>query len=144
MDIKDYLHLYIGCKYRIMYIDYEEGQYTLWSILTPDRYVTIMNDASICEIQLLLRPLSDMTEEEAIEFVKLNEFDYYGEHPNKRIYKTYKNEFGETIVSWGEGYNSKEVPTAIKRFRPNEFNYLLKQGFDLFGLLDAGLAKTKK
>jgi hypothetical protein len=78
------------------------------------------NNSSIEEQKICLRPLSDMTEEE-LEYI----LDI-GEHQS-RIYGV-----EEFIAGW-------------KAFGSETFRYLLSKHFDLFGLIESGLAidKTK-
>lgn len=79
-----------------------------------------------------LRRISSITEEEAREFLALS-----GDIPFERlsISDFYKNE-----QEWFLGL------VAIKQrgapaYTPAEFLYLTSKGFDLFGLIEAGLAK---
>lgn len=66
--ITDYLHYYINvARFRLRYVDYTSEQWSVWTILTPLRYKQCVEDASVENIQLELRPLSSITEEEAIE-----------------------------------------------------------------------------
>lgn len=69
--ITDYLHLYFGQQFRFAYIDYHEGEWVVWSKLTAKDLFKLGDDASITAIQLALRPLSDMTEEEWIYVLSL-------------------------------------------------------------------------
>jgi hypothetical protein len=106
-DVKEYLHLYLGCeclakKPQSMGADQDT--------IRPD-----MLQQDYWEwIKPILRPLSDMTEEEREQ---LNDI-----------------ELGES--SW---------PTVAIALAPC-FKYLLSKHFDLFGLIESGLAidKTKK
>lgn len=81
--------------------------------------------------QIKSRSLSDITEEEAIELIKLNAWRRYGGHPQEREYKTYRNSFGQVVVSWGDGLREKNVPATKETFYPNEFEYLQSKGFKL-------------
>ena len=98
----------------------------------------------ISDIKLRLRPLSDMAREEA-EFVncgsiisdeELKEYGYY-------------NEFSDGCPAYQylryEDYGSTQT-LADAIGNPVSWDYLLKQGFDLFDLIPAGLAvdKTKE
>lgn len=92
-DIKDYLHLYLGCQ---VLIDGETLVTLVGFSHTYDIELYVNNQwlhHRFCK--LLLRPLSDMTDEEMDEV-------WYG--PSERT------------------------------------RYLLSKGFDLFGLIEAGLA----
>lgn len=123
-DINDYLHLYLGCECQFGYIDRIgrlagiDERYG-WQIFYPGNQIVPYRFVRPELIKLLLRPLSDMTEEE---------FDYmFFKQP---------------------GYVSIESKVvADKRFdiSPHQVAFLLSKGFDLFGLIDARLAidKTK-
>lgn len=119
-DIKDYLHLYLGCEVEYGYdgrkaigdihgLDPHAG----WKVFTRKpipMYHTVRTEL----LKPILRPLSDMTEEE---------FDYmFFKQP---------------------GYVSIESKALVdKRFdiSPHQVAFLLSKGFDLFGLIEAGLA----
>jgi hypothetical protein len=64
---------------------------------------------------IVLRPLNDMTEEEVHDCVQLGNLVYRGEKPKY------------FIVGWNA-------------FSPIVTKYLLSKGFDLFGLIESGLA----
>lgn len=168
-DIKDYLHLYCNPFHKIkVIVDGKEEKY-LWGIdVAEGGYVNITladkefrnidiaddddgwcvynDDETLSRIKPILRPLSTMTEKEAIELVKISEWKQYGEHPHKREYRSYRNGFNEIVVSWGESTREKNVPVTKEVFGFDEFRFLLSKHFDLFGLIESGLAisKTKK
>lgn len=70
--------------------------------------------------KLLLRPLSDITKEEALEVA--------------RTTHTEENIEGWQVVDY---YSEKQM------YEPDEMRCLLSMGFDLFGLINANLAKDK-
>lgn len=100
-DIKDYLHLYLGCDA----VDHTGWKTTVeWSdIGYPDQIK-----------QLILRPLSDITEKE-VEDLRFN-------MPG-----------GVTVP------NDRQALDIT----PHQVKYLLSLGFDLFNLIDEGLAIDK-
>lgn len=107
MDSKDYLHLYLGC-------DTDKGKLIGIEL---NKAVCMMDDLSIVEgniysLKLILRPLSDMTEEEASESRKIFDSMVAADKLNCEI------EAARTL-------------------------FALSKGFDLFGLIDAGLAIKK-
>lgn len=148
-DIKDYLHLYPGCE---IVVTKDGSQYfdSVEAIVfgesanlkhSGDYYFDGENDF---EIQLYLRPLSDMTEEEAIELAKLSEWE-----PHFRDVKVYRNKIdNDIIVSWDGMAETREEFNATGElfYCSDQFQWLLKKGFDLFELIFYGLAidKTKK
>jgi hypothetical protein len=117
-EIKDYIHLYINseAKYRVRYVDSEDGKWSVWLKLTPKR-LDQLEDASIEKVEYAIRRLEDITEEEKKQCELLNVCEKIGDE-----HATYQ-------ITWET---------------PNTFHYLLKQGFDLFGLVDAGLAVDAK
>lgn len=86
------------------------------------------------DVKPILRPLSSMTEEEAMEVYKI----VYGE--------AYDGPDGDCRYHIGMGYkNGVSLALAVVGFRdtlghPPAFLHLCSLGFDLFGLIDAGLA----
>lgn len=140
-DLKSVIHLYKGCLVKTIL-----GVYTA-DIISGDTVRTGKHAGTfICfidECTLLLRPLSDMIEEESIALVKLSEWEQYGNHPFKREYSCYKNSFGKTVVSWGETAREKNIPANKTHFTPAEFTYLLSIGIDLFQLIENGFALDK-
>lgn len=123
-QLKDYLHLHLGCECKMIKPSYHAVHELHLSsdrtfILTGKLYDYFSSDTTKAEIKPILRPLSDMTDEE-----------------KKEIDKQYKaftksKTFDDTgVVMWSAKH------TQI----------LLSKHFDLFGLIDAGLAidKTKQ
>jgi hypothetical protein len=119
-DIKDYLHLYLGvyCQrmgqedvsnvYKLTGVSFDDTQRQWWAYFENEEDCY----AAIEDVFPILRPLSDMTEEELLiggPIPQTNTFDVVG------------------------------------KWSPDQFVYLLSKGFDLFGLIEAGLAidKTK-
>lgn len=135
--IEQYLHLYNGCEVllgdpnwkrsdispadRAPYTDPDYGKPVMTKLDFP-----LMQHFASMKGHLLLRPLSDMTEEEQTEV---------GE-----IERDVMDDFrGQYIPKEQEEWTHNAFPEAAKTF------YLLSKGFDLFGLIDSGLAidKTK-
>ena len=115
--LKDHLHLYLGCEALVE--GYTNRKY-------PFNYRGIINYqlllesgqhySSVKAIKPILRPLSDMTEEEA------REGEIWGVWHDVNL-------MGEDWDTFG--------------FSPHNFKHLLSKGFDLFGLIEAGLAIDK-
>lgn len=123
-DIKDYIHLYLGCE--CIDENGERGWFSGFDVCERDYSITmismryqgrdddfaVFNDNEECDrIKLLLRPLSDITEEEKKEIEAMEQ-------------------------------NNTSYPTMAYALAPH-FVYLLSRGFDIFGLIDAGLALDK-
>lgn len=152
-DIRQFLHLYIGAEVETnikgQYV-HPYGNVTI-EVLTPENYNLIMDsldrkeryekegdsDLSHLYCRLKCRPLSSMTEGEAIELAKLSEWE-----PHFRDVKVNRNNFGDLIVTWdgmvegGETFNA----TGELSYTSEQFQWLLKNHFDLFHLIEDGLA----
>jgi hypothetical protein len=132
MNIKDYLHLYLGCDVcrehkesrSKKFFEYAKLVGVSMSEIEKDKHVAILevgldhfHEWYVEETILILRPLSDMTEEEEKEMIASQD-DVILEGYTQILLKT---DSGETV------------------------RWMLSKGFDLFGLIDAGLAidKTK-
>jgi hypothetical protein len=124
-NIKDYLHLYKGCKCHtpdgIMEMSYVEDGSANWPVWFGEKCneanSEILSNDGCCakgykynQVKPILRPLSDMTEEE-----------------ENMYYSFYHNPF------------SKNVRQSIL-MDSQAIHYLLSKYFDLFGLIEAGLA----
>lgn len=121
-EIKDYLHLYLGCECKRMGeattskltgVSYDDTQRIWWAYFEGEE----SGHSQFPDVFPILRPLTDMNDEEK---------DWFG-WDTETLYHTFNN------------LNHK-----IYYFHCDEFLYLLKQGFDLFGLIESGLAIDKK
>lgn len=117
-DIRQYLHLYIGCQVEAIVHYQTTSRRVQGKLVGVDNGIPILrlkdingiewdNDYKTNEITLILRPLSSMTEEERNELRALQPA-------------------GEDMF-W------------VKNLGIPAF-YMLSKGFDLFGLIDSGLA----
>lgn len=100
---------------------------SLWGVTDGDRY-----RAPFEGLKLHLRRLESMTEDEAREVYRI----FYGSDPVREnaLFSNKKQLFA--IV---EGINEPVIYGFIGC--PRVWLHLLSKGFDLFGLIDAGLAK---
>lgn len=131
-EIKDYLHLYLGCDAIITYVRDAEFEKTLdprhWAAVGNE----IVMDASMLfyltegwiNVKPILRPLSDMTEEEIIEM-----HDHF--YPD---YQHYSNEHKLDFMA---------LDTCEKKYTPELMVWFLKLGVDIFQLHEQGLCLYK-
>jgi hypothetical protein len=106
-EIKDYLHLYLGCK-----IVFNDDM--VWILSGVHRFYAILDGGAFGVIKVtdystikpILRPLSNMTEDEIMEWRLINA--------------------------------GSQMPTIQQS--AEEVKHLLSKHFDLFGLIEAGLA----
>jgi hypothetical protein len=162
-DIKQYLHLYYGCEVSITNL---EGRFTrLLDHVFFNTYVDEDDGELYNDPKLLLRPLSDMTEEEALYITVLalnseldepiiaDEIDFTLNRSDGGLLMdanaaivlevTCRCWEGQVAIRnnsdielWEyEGQHPLSTSNQVEVFR-----YLLSKGFDLFGLCEAGLA----
>lgn len=126
-QLKDYLHLYLGCECRIG--DSPDPHHVLMvnetglSICTGTNVKGIPIWYKTAHAKLVLRPLSDMTEEEF------------------EVFKSYcENDFSKMVII--ESMSKDESYTRLCH-QAEAQRYLLSRSFDLFNLIPEGLAIDK-
>lgn len=150
IQIKDVLHYYIGQNCHIVYHDGLEGENVITYALLGQFALTGKFSYHPKTVKPLLRRLSDMTED---EMICLYDCEYlYGNHATKsEVYKAgFKPGNGNIIEihyrgpEGGTGYRSGCQYVQLNRLSERQFHYLLKQGFDLWGLIESGQAIDQK
>lgn len=126
MELKDYLHFYLGCD--VFIIDPKDGEPQIRKLMGVDNtwanplrlqlgeYVSAFN---YDEVKLILRPLSDMTEEEKLHIVTEITYNHVKFSSKESALHSFDNEM----------YSGKVIHA---RFYVDEVIYLCKQGFNLF------------
>lgn len=152
-EIQNYLYLYLGCECKIENPTInsitkilggfdDEGEYKI--LYKNEQYTDAVEWHSISRIKPILRPLSDMQIKEAAEYA-----DFYQNSPipdectievkpkEKWVHISITSPSGDSGISLFPGNPNGE--------RVEAFRYLLSKHFDIFGLIEAGLAidKTK-
>ena len=132
-ELKDYLHLYLGCEVKF---PKSQSPKTNGVVKCDAECIHDLHEYGEWEYcKPILRPLSDMTQDEADVIWGILDW-------NERITGVARitdiirefdviEEDNDTTSNAHWGYLCKILP------------YLLKYGFDLFGLIDAGLAIDK-
>jgi hypothetical protein len=158
-NIKDYLHLYIGCnvqwnkargftltKVNWLFNEFEIDQ-------DESGYTETFNEKTVHEIKPILRPLSDMTGEVLTEIfdvcyrcVYSSERDFPVETVSTGFemgMKAFdgKYNYGLTVNVTGILFSVDGKFLTVPVFDVTRI--LLREGYDLFDLLDAGLAINK-
>lgn len=124
MEIKDYLHFYIGCLCKVYYISENFQAFTGLRVgdedvrISPQIYV-LVND-NLIKVKPILRKLSDMTEKDGLAI--------FGSETKYLLYRKEARELGADL--W--------------LFTANEYTRLLKAGFDCHDLIPNGLAIDNK
>lgn len=114
-EIKDYLHLYLGCYAKIFSSNGRGGVSTYEDIICHGLILESDQHYSyIKEIKPILRHVSSMTIDEMYEAGKY-------QYPNLPSFKC-------------------ELHNHNNMIRPETTRYLLSKGFDLFGLIESELA----
>lgn len=137
--------LYIGCECKMLHHSGWVGAKLIGIIdgspvcQARDANGIDLPHTSVCDsvegVKLILRPLSSMTEDEAWELAEI----YTGE---KITYVRIGS--GQIIFNYLEGTEVQENCFDILSVSPNSFLYLLSKSFDLFGLIESGLAVELK
>lgn len=137
MKLQDYIHYYIGCRcLNAWFIDDHEQYNNNW-VLSGYSYCSVnpyqlFNKTEVVwtdSIKPILRKLEDITDDECWRIDEIDSVWAKGtsfEYKKNRLY-LYK----DRLLERGE------MSIII-------FDFLLKSGFDLFGLIDAGLAIDSK
>jgi hypothetical protein len=152
--IEDYLHLYIGCK-----LKGPTGTVTLMSVIAElpctnwgiavlngnQSYTTVLGD-----YKPVLRPLSTITGDEAKECYKLNPYSKGEWLIEKVIVRENIKGYMPNIVDvhWKGKEGTTDYACGVdvmffNKLNPEQHRYLLSKHFDLFGLIEAGLAIAK-
>lgn len=169
-DIKDCLHYYLGCE--VEYYNYISNAWCIGILRgVTDDYAWIKDDGNGChfsDLKPILRPLSDMSEEEAgwvynysFQFGLTTQLGNYFDYDIRKIMNEDKVASldirridrphhsvnilmdGTSIVFNDEEMNEK--PKFCWRCMNGaiQFHYLLSKHFDIFGLIEEGLAIDK-
>lgn len=135
--LNDYLHLYLGCPIfktgtKLVSVNLEDEEYT---ILEDDGFNDRVLSMTNTNPKLILRPLSDMTDSELIDFTKLfGDGREFSDEDRKEALQII-NKKGIGAISFNDE-SSENVFEMVRWF--------LSKHFDIFGLIDAGLAIEKK
>ncbi len=159
--IEDYLHLYLGCKVQYVFTTRTDNQEKRIGILDGIKSNGAVNlgivvsethwdEYRLSKLTPILRPLSAMSEAEMGELLP----KWF--QPNEDTFKQliFRTEFHtdelKRRIKHGEGVgyslfkeDGSHYMTGTLSFthlNSEQFLYLLKQGFDLFGLIDSKLA----
>jgi hypothetical protein len=159
-DITPYLPLYLGCEckmqgqddanraYLLTGVSYDSTQRIWWAYFEETEEMYAVSQ----DVFPILRPLSDMTEDELIKALRIRFSDkvasqiFVGIKKVTDVKATTKYGTGIPYISWDSNNYSTSGVFSINELSPEQFAYLLSIGIDLFGLIEAGLAidKTKQ
>lgn len=144
-EIKDYLHLYAGCP-----VEFDRYGTLCMGTLTASLFKDF-NHGEV-ELKLILRPLRDMTEDEAIEVFKmvslldLSECQFeFGENYTTWINANLNGRVIDSINFLGDNIemmNNDGTYSPLNPIAPVH-KYYLSRHFDLFSLIENGLAIDK-
>lgn len=147
-ELKDYIHLYLGCKCLIQQFGEHPKSFGVISCVEHGDSLVMIIDSGpntrairITEIKLVLRPLSSMTDVEVRELIQ---YDKLCEEYKSLVYEFFPD--GKRIeIQWSvETDDGIKIPNnwtlSLIEMNAHDFAWALKKGFDLFGLKEAGLA----
>lgn len=157
-DIKEFIHYYLGQQFMMTKPAYHAVHEFGLSSDTPfamsGKFADYFHgDAVSAEVKPILRKLESMSEEEMRELllhgfgdskdIVLQEVDEFKFHVNeaKRDNK-HGVGIGYAMIKRGKQYHSGSL--SFTKLKPEQFHYLLSRGFDLFNLIDEGLAIDKE
>lgn len=136
-DIKDYLHLYLGCNAKVDTSKPDCLLITGEIIEIDSLCIDYCIHGNLATVLPILRPLSNMTGKEVIELFHLSYND--ANYQFEEFQKVDNNEFG-----WrARNQNGMECFVPANSFKPEVFQWLLSKHFDLFGLIESNLALDK-
>ena len=131
-NIKDYLHLHIGCE--VVSMDGGKMVYILAGIDSDGTPLFKTKKSGFNQFlsswKLAVRPLNDMRREEKIEIVTSVTYNHVRFSSDESALGCFDE----------DKYKNK---IARMEFYADEVKYLLSKHFDLFGLIPAGLAIDK-
>lgn len=144
-DIKSYIHLYIGCRAKTT-----GGKYGKIVSASVDGTAIIVYDnedprgfvISIAALKLILRPLSEMSDAEAVDLCEIvtdqsrhGDIELMGAITDRHIW------YIDGSRDQGDGFDEvRDLYVYFDEMKPEQIRYCLSKGFDLFGLKEAGLA----
>lgn len=145
--LQDYIPYYIGCRCLNTWFPEGHDQYdNNWILMGfhsgyPKPYC-LENDEDTTwtdSIKPILRRLESISEDEAKFLLHFN--DNHEIINSERIlnYYTFSYRWKDEQFESGYGYSERALWFKQKNWHTDHFNYLLKQHFDLFGLIDSGL-----
>jgi hypothetical protein len=136
-DLKDVLHFYFGQKVVLLYGHlYRLLEIRQWLIRIESDELKYGNDrpmqhdVGLESCQIVLRSIGDMTEEEKYHIVTNITYSHIKFSTKQSAMESFDPD------RYSQKHNN--------RFYPDEFIYLCKQGFDLFGLIDSNQAIDQK
>ena len=153
LDVKQYLHYYIGQPVRYRYIDWEKDSWTPWCAMSIRDLEKIIDDMSLSMFEIQFRKLSSMTEEEMKE---LYFFVFKKHFVGDNITHRDIDKKDERWVLWSGVerlfiYKDGDVgaDSDLHHYRvnpPKVMDWQIKKGFWLFGdeYFEQGLIIEKK
>ncbi len=175
--LEDYLHLYLGCEVQFVFETRSEYPHLKHDLRIGQmvgikkngyakRVEIIMDngtfhDVAFEEAKLVLRPLSDIKEEEVLKMCSIVSPTIFGDFRYNKWKVAIEREWDSaqknyTVVREGDSHSFEVDCIDGDIFLWDEHQYIdapymnfnykfeyLKKGFDIFGLIEAGLAVDK-
>ena len=143
--IEDYLHLYLGCEVewgfearkKIGRLAGKDERYG-WQIFDPSNAIVSYHPCRTDLLKIILRPLSDMTDEHINEL--WDTVGYNPEYESPAYPGMTKRKFLKRVFE--ENGNEQRIEIKFENAAIIQ-NFLRKKGYDCDGLIPAGLAIDK-
>ncbi len=150
MKLQDYIHYYIGCRCVNAWFpeghEHYDNNWKLTGFLsTSIKPFELENDKENTytdSIKLLLRKWDSITDDEIKQYINFEK--------TKEMYANVSWDRVEGVlnvhysIETDNGYYPQTHTKDFCRFLPEDIMWLTKNGFDVFGLIDAGLAIDSK
>jgi len=140
-QFKDW-HLYMGCKVQVESISTDTSKPLIYIRTLNPTWFLQYSRKNFKGVKPILRPLSSITDEELIEFIKLTR-GISGLVSNVRLWKQKygprDNPKYDLVVNY-DYYNGKDRTLYLDVFAPKIMIHLLSQHFDLFNLISTNQA----
>lgn len=157
-ELKDVIHLYLGCEMDISLTEYGQAETKSGRLKScilrgtkkdKDKTLVILETnlkvhaegwlwLDISVVKPILSRIEDMTEGGVIDLIKIEYASYPGDIEIKAINDRSRIRGGWTFSIYIEKKHQLTSTLSLYRATPEQFQYLLKNSFDLYGLIDSG------
>jgi hypothetical protein len=136
MKLEDYIHYYIGCN--MMYSSHHEPQTETYKLT----YDTIQGAIEFLD-RPILRKIEDITDEEIRELINYEKWESI--YDGVKYTKTKSGIDIDYVIDAGDGGGySQSHHVSFILLTPQQVVFFTKKGFDMFNLINAGLAIDAK
>lgn len=161
-ELKDYLHLYLGCEVEYRFTNSLKDTTIGRGLLTGVQHtresmeaILYLSDIGnslrllVADITPILRPLSSMTEEEAIGLYCVSPYSKHRSMIEKATFNKTDGTYQPNIITiyWSgrqgnmtASYGAGHDVFYLNKLDPDQHHWMYKNRFDVHRLIEAGLA----